>query len=78
MMMIQRFSVLLLSGQRKQKRARKRGREEGKERDKEGDLFLFLKFSFCFKMSYHYGAFTLDVKSVVNENVGGILGGTHC
>jgi hypothetical protein len=25
-----------------------------------------------------YGAFTLDVKSVLNENLGGILGGTHC
>jgi hypothetical protein len=25
-----------------------------------------------------YGAFTLDVKSVSNENLGGILGGTHC
>jgi len=25
-----------------------------------------------------YGAFTLDVKLVLNENLGGILGGTHC
>ncbi len=25
-----------------------------------------------------YGAFTLDVKSVLNENLGGILGGTQC
>ncbi len=25
-----------------------------------------------------YGAFTLDVKSVSNENLGGILGGNHC
>jgi hypothetical protein len=24
------------------------------------------------------GAFTLDVKSVLNENLGGSLGGTHC
>jgi hypothetical protein len=48
MMMIQRFSVLLLSGQRKLKRARKRGREEGKERDKEGDLFLFSKIFLLF------------------------------
>ncbi len=24
------------------------------------------------------GAFTLDVKSVLNENLGGILGGTQC
>ncbi len=24
------------------------------------------------------GAFTLDVKSVVNKNLGGILGGTQC
>ncbi len=27
------------------------------------------------KGSYIYGAFTLDVKSVLNENLGGILGG---
>ncbi len=25
-----------------------------------------------------YDAFTLDVKSVLNENLGGILGGTQC
>jgi hypothetical protein len=25
-----------------------------------------------------YGASTLDVKSVLNENLGGILGGTQC
>jgi hypothetical protein len=24
------------------------------------------------------GAFTLDIKSVLNENLGGILGGTQC
>ncbi len=24
------------------------------------------------------GVFTLDVKSVLNDNLGGILGGTHC
>jgi hypothetical protein len=28
--------------------------------------------------SCSYGAFTLDVKSMLNENLGGILGGTHC
>jgi hypothetical protein len=27
-------------------------------------------------VSGFYGAFTLDVKSVLNENLGGILGGT--
>jgi hypothetical protein len=26
----------------------------------------------------HYGAFTLDVKSMLNENLCGILGGTQC
>jgi hypothetical protein len=26
----------------------------------------------------NYGAFTLDVKSVLNENLGGILGGIQC
>jgi len=25
-----------------------------------------------------YGAFTLNVKPVLNENLGGILGGTQC
>jgi hypothetical protein len=25
-----------------------------------------------------FGTFTLDVKSVLNENLGGILGGTQC
>jgi hypothetical protein len=27
---------------------------------------------------FTYGAFTLDVKLVWNENLGGILGGTQC
>jgi hypothetical protein len=27
---------------------------------------------------HYYGAFTLDVKSVLNENLGGILDGTEC
>jgi len=53
-------------------------REGGREGERQWDLFLFFLFSFCFKMSYHYGAFTLDVKSVLNENLGGILGGIHC
>jgi hypothetical protein len=26
----------------------------------------------------HYGAFTFDVKSVLNENLGSILGSTQC
>jgi hypothetical protein len=26
----------------------------------------------------YYGAFTLDVKLVLNENLDGILGGTQC
>ncbi len=28
--------------------------------------------------SHSIGAFTLDVKSMLNENLGGILGGTQC
>jgi hypothetical protein len=28
--------------------------------------------------SVNYSAFTLDVKSMLNENLGGILGGTQC
>jgi hypothetical protein len=31
-----------------------------------------------FMVSMYHGAFTLDVKSVLNENLGGILGGTQC
>jgi hypothetical protein len=31
---------------------------------------------YCMQISY--GAFTLDVKSVLNENLGGILGGMQC
>ncbi len=30
------------------------------------------------KKVLYYGAFTLDVKSVLNENLGGILGGMQC
>jgi hypothetical protein len=29
-------------------------------------------------ISFLYGAFTLNVKSLLNENLGGILGGTQC
>jgi hypothetical protein len=31
-----------------------------------------------FKKVITYGAFTLDVKSMLNEKLGGILGGTQC
>jgi hypothetical protein len=31
----------------------------------------------CMMWSY-YDTFTLDVKSVLNENLGGILGGNQC
>ncbi len=31
-----------------------------------------------FKKMITYGAFTLDVKLVLNEKLGGILGGTQC
>jgi hypothetical protein len=31
----------------------------------------------CLVVAFN-GAFTLDVKSVLNENLGGILGGTLC
>ncbi len=37
------------------------------------DLLLLLKFP-----SLIYGAFTLNVKSVLNDNLGGILSGTQC
>jgi hypothetical protein len=32
----------------------------------------------CLHLNMHYGAFTLDIKSVLNENLCGILGGTQC
>jgi hypothetical protein len=38
-------------------------------------------FTFTYKQPsnlYTYGAFTPDVKVVLNENLGGILGGTLC
>jgi hypothetical protein len=38
------------------------------------DLKGFLKDVF----NGSYGAFTLDVESMLNENLGGILGGTQC
>jgi hypothetical protein len=33
--------------------------------------------AFTFLSEASYGAFTLDVQSVLNENLGGILSGTH-
>ncbi len=39
------------------------------------DVVLFIKFVGTENVSGYYGAFTLDVKSVLNENLGGILGG---
>jgi hypothetical protein len=34
--------------------------------------------NFYLKSVSSYGAFTLDVKAMLNENLGGILGGTQC
>jgi hypothetical protein len=36
------------------------------------------KDSYNMTFFYTYGAFTLDFKSVLNENLGGILDGTQC
>jgi len=33
---------------------------------------------YCWLLESSHGAFTLDVKSVLNENLGGILGGMQC
>ncbi len=44
-------------------------------------LAQFLPFfqpQVCIKPKDYMGAFTLDVKSMLNENLGGILGGTKC
>jgi hypothetical protein len=39
-------------------------------------LFIFIGLAYPTRQGYYvYGAFTLDVKSVLNENLGGILGG---
>jgi hypothetical protein len=40
-------------------------------------IFRFPEFPSCIA-HYTNGVFTLDVKSVLNENLGGILGGTQC
>jgi hypothetical protein len=39
--------------------------------------FFFVDFTFDLLTFFTYGALTFDVKSVLNENLGGILGGTH-
>jgi hypothetical protein len=36
------------------------------------------KWNSIYKTYSYNGAFTLDVKSVLNENLGRILGGTQC
>jgi hypothetical protein len=43
-------------------------------------VFCLKTFTFTYKPSNlcTYGAFTPDVKSVLNKNLGGILGGTQC
>jgi hypothetical protein len=38
--------------------------------------WFFVKVLSPFSLTY--GAFTLDVKSMLNKNLGGILGDTHC
>jgi len=43
---------------------------------KRRDLTLLLKNGR--EIMITYGAFTLDVKSMLNVNLGGILGGTQC
>jgi hypothetical protein len=37
-----------------------------------------LYFPPTLRLNMHYDAFTLDVRSVLNENLCGILGGTRC
>jgi hypothetical protein len=40
---------------------------------------IFVSICICkAKYIFIYGAFTLDVKSMLNVNLGGILGGTQC
>jgi len=40
-------------------------------------VFFFFHFTFDLLTFFTYDAFTFDVKSVLDENLGGILGGTH-
>ncbi len=41
-------------------------------------LKFFMAFGIVSLVALYYGAFTLDVKSVLNENLDDILGGTQC
>jgi len=51
------------------------GFEKKKTKQKEFGKSICNPWGQC---SRPYGAFTLDVKLVLNENLGGILGGTQC
>jgi len=47
----------------------------------DGNALMHYSFTYVLTIYMHlastYGSFTLDVKSVLNESLGGILGGTH-
>ncbi len=43
-----------------------------------GNVTLLAQSSSNEIIGIYYGAFTLDVKSMLYENLGGILGGTQC
>jgi hypothetical protein len=47
----------------------------------DGDALMHYSFTYVLTIYMHlvstYGSFTLDVKLVLSENLGGILGGTH-
>ncbi len=47
----------------------------------DGDALMHYSFTYVLTIYMHlvstYGSFTLDVKSMLNENLGDILGGTH-
>ncbi len=44
----------------------------------EGEDITFVMVHSLSQKYWPNGAFTLEVKSVINENLGGILGGTQC
>ncbi len=43
-----------------------------------GILYTHIALGVCKYPHFTYGAFTLDIKSVLHKNLGGILDGTQC
>jgi len=61
----------------KKKKGKKRKQREGKSCQRQS-LQSYKSDQINPIVKLTYGAFTLGVKSVLNENLGGILGGSQC